>query len=83
LSATAWEAFFFIVVLKIPIVYIGLVVWWAVRATPEQPEGGDAAAVLAPLGPCDWDDWRRRRSRRARFSRPLNPSLRGARTVTR
>jgi hypothetical protein len=82
-SVSAWEALFFIVVLKIPVVYIGLVVWWAVRANPDRPEGGEEVAVATPRSPCDWDEWRRRRSRRARFSRPSNPSLRGARAATR
>ena len=34
-----WEAVFLLLVLKIPIVYMCLVVWWAIRAEPgdEQP----------------------------------------------
>jgi hypothetical protein len=82
-TVSAWEAFFFIVVLKIPVVYLGIVVWWAVRAVPEQPGHGDGAAVLAPIAPCGWDDWRRRRSSRARRGRPLGPSLRGSRAEVR
>lgn len=83
MTVSAWEAFFFIVVLKIPVIYLAGVVWWAVRAVPEQPGGGDGAAVPAPLEPCGWDDWRRRRSRRVRPTRPLGPTLRAPRTVTR
>jgi hypothetical protein len=52
-----------LVVLKIPLVYICVVVWYAVRAEPEPADGGDEAGVLAPLTPCGWDDWKRRRSR--------------------
>jgi hypothetical protein len=33
-----WEFVFMIVILKIPIVYLCLVVWWAVRAEPEPLE---------------------------------------------
>lgn len=29
-----WEALFLLVVLKIPVVYLCLVVWWAIRAEP-------------------------------------------------
>jgi hypothetical protein len=34
-----WEAVFMLVLLKIPIVYLCMVVWWAIRAEPrdEQP----------------------------------------------
>jgi len=80
-TVSAWEAFFFIVVLKIPLIYLAVVVWWAVRAVPEPPEGGDGALVSNPSVPCGWDDWRRRRSRR-RPVRPL-PSLRRSHTVAR
>jgi hypothetical protein len=31
------EALFLLVILKIPVVYLGLVVWWAIRAVPEPP----------------------------------------------
>lgn len=29
-----WEAVFFLVLLKIPVVYLCVVVWWAIRAEP-------------------------------------------------
>jgi hypothetical protein len=34
-----WEAVFMLVLLKIPLVYLCMVVWWAIRAEPrdEQP----------------------------------------------
>jgi hypothetical protein len=60
-SVSAWEAIFMLVVLKIPMVYLAVVVWWAVRAEPESTGGGDEVAVLAPLTPCTWNDWKRRR----------------------
>jgi hypothetical protein len=60
-SVTVWEAIFMLVVLKIPVVYLAVVVWWAVRAEPEISAGGDEVSVLAPLTPCGWSDWQRRR----------------------
>ena len=50
-----------LVVLKIPMVYLAIVVWWAVRAAPEIPEGGEEVGALTPLTPCGWNDWKRRR----------------------
>jgi hypothetical protein len=63
-SVSAWEAIFMLVVLKIPMVYLAAVVWWAVRAEPEVPGGGDEVSVLAPLRPCGWNDWKRGRPHR-------------------
>jgi hypothetical protein len=72
-SVSVWEALFMLVVLKIPVVYLGAVVWWAVRAEPT-PEGGpDESLALVPLTPCGWDDWRRRRARRYAGGRPVRP----------
>ena len=34
-----WELVFMLVILKIPVVYLCWVVWWAVRAVPEPLEG--------------------------------------------
>ena len=78
-SVSVWEAIFMLVVLKIPLVYLGIVVWWAIHAEPEPAHGGDEAAVLAPLTPpCGWDEWRTRRSLRPR-TRPIRPSGRSPR----
>ena len=60
--AVAW-GIFMLVVLKIPMVYLATVVWWAVRAEPGAIDGGDEVGVLAPLTPCGWDDWKRSRPR--------------------
>jgi len=71
-----------LVVLKIPIIYLAGVVWYAVRAEPEPAApGGDEAGVLAPLTPCGWDDWKRGRPTPYRFGRPRpwGPRVRGAR----
>ena len=51
-----------LVILKIPVVYLCWVVWWAVRAEPEPLEGAArlAPVPVAPRPPeCDW---RRRRA---------------------
>src|SRR5918912_275783 len=34
-----WELVFMMVILKIPILYLCAVVWWAIRAEPRPPEG--------------------------------------------
>ena len=41
---SVWELVFFMVILKIPIVYLALVIWHAIRAEPI-PEGGAPATV--------------------------------------
>jgi hypothetical protein len=33
-----WEAVFLLLILKIPLVYMCLVVWWAIRAEPRDEE---------------------------------------------
>jgi hypothetical protein len=83
-SVSVWEAVFMLVVLKIPVVYLAAVVWWAIRAEPTSGGGGgEPAGVLAPLTPCGWDDWRRREATRARLRRPLRPhGPRGTRTLS-
>ncbi len=40
------EIVFMMVILKIPVVYLGLVVYWAVRAEPRPPEPALLPAVL-------------------------------------
>jgi hypothetical protein len=40
-----WEAVFLLLVLKIPIVYMCMVVWWAIRAEPREEE----PAVRTPV----------------------------------
>ena len=71
-SVSAWEAIFMLVVLKLPMVYLAIVVWWAIRAEPRTPGGGPDARELVPLTPCGWDDWKRSRSPR-RLGRPQRP----------
>jgi hypothetical protein len=50
---------FMLVILKIPVVYLCIVVWWAIRAEPQPQEGAARVAPVLPRLPgCDW---RRRR----------------------
>lgn len=65
-----------LVVLKIPMVYLAVVVWWAIRAEPVSGDEGEPVATLVPLTPCGWEDWRRRRPS---AWRPLRPAPRPAR----
>ena len=47
-SDSVWEAIFMLVVLKIPLVYLGAVVWWAVRAEPDPQVAGTRPAFEQP-----------------------------------
>lgn len=78
-SVSVWEALFMLVVLKIPVVYLSIVVWWAIRAEPVSEGGPGESWASVPLTPCGWDEWRRRRPRRRpgpRPNRPTRPPLR-------
>jgi hypothetical protein len=74
----AWEAIFLLLILKIPLVYLCIVVWWAIRAEPTAGDGQDPVRSLVPLTPCGWDDWKRRRTspRAPRPFRPIAPHAR-------
>jgi hypothetical protein len=52
-----------LVVLKIPVVYLCAVVWWAIRAEPRPLEGAGRPAAPLPVAPSSPArcDWRRRR----------------------
>ncbi|HUF01438.1 MAG TPA: hypothetical protein VMN35_03350 [Gaiellaceae bacterium] len=80
MAVSAWEALFMLVVLKIPMVYLAAVVWWAIRAEPLPGTEDESLAVPAPVRPCGWHDWRRRfvASRRGLRPRPSGDRLRTA-----
>ena len=63
-----FEIIFMLVILKIPIVYICVVVWWAIKAEPT-PGEPTAAVVVEDTPPADDRPWRRRNDR-PRPSRP-------------
>ncbi|HEY7207402.1 MAG TPA: hypothetical protein VH416_04105 [Gaiellaceae bacterium] len=76
---SVWEIVFLMVILKIPIVYLVWVVWWAIRAEPKPEEGAGITAVLGP------DDPPGRRRGRRRLGPPRLPRPHGgpARTYAR
>jgi hypothetical protein len=43
-----------LVILKIPVVYLCLVVWWAIRAEPRPPEPAVTTARAEPEPPPGW-----------------------------
>ena len=52
-----------LVILKIPVVYLCAVVWWAIRAEPLPLEGAGRLAPLSPTPPeCGWRAQRRARA---------------------
>ena len=57
-----------LIVLKIPVVYLCAVVWWAIRAEPDPLEG--AALPVAPRPEPPACDWRRTVAARRRDRRP-------------
>jgi hypothetical protein len=57
-----WELFFMLVVLKIPVVYLCVVVWWAIKAEPRPLEGA-ARPVLPEPAPTPWQRGSPRRRR--------------------
>lgn len=62
-SGTTWvELVFMMVVLKLPIVYVCLVVWWAVRPVDDRPLEGAAL----PVAPTTDSGGERRRAARVR-----------------
>jgi hypothetical protein len=66
-----------LVLLKIPIVYLCMVVWWAIRAEPRDEQPTVAARVSdTPSAPTSGRPWAPRGARR-------DPGRRGARTRAR
>jgi hypothetical protein len=63
MSAEAWEFLFMMLALKIPIVYLGAVVWYAIKAEPE-PDGSEQE------DPSIWRPWRRPAGPRPRRGGP-------------
>jgi hypothetical protein len=57
-----WETIFMLLVLKIPLVYLCAVVWWAIRAEPLPEEPAALVAVGDPIEPAPSRlSWRRSR----------------------
>jgi hypothetical protein len=62
MSGQAWELLFMMLVLKIPIVYLGIVVWYAIKAEPEP--GVDQSEFSI------WRPWRKPEGPRPRRGGP-------------
>ena len=65
MSSGAWELIFMLLVLKIPVVYLGFVVWYAIRAEPEP--GVDPSEYSM------WRPWHRSTGPRPRRGGPHGP----------
>jgi len=48
-----WEAIFLLVILKIPIIYLCSVVWYAIKAEPKPPPEPVLKTAVLDLGPRD------------------------------
>lgn len=80
MGTAAWELIFMMLVLKLPILYLIGVVWWAVRSSPDPFAPAELVRVAGddsprdPAEPCNW---------RVRRRRPIRPrprvAARGAR----
>jgi hypothetical protein len=62
MSSGWWELIFLMFLMKLPIVYLCAVVWWAIK-DPPTPEGAAKLAEL-PETPPRWRPWRLRRGDR-------------------
>ena len=68
----AWEIIFMLVILKIPIVYIAVVIWWAIKAEPDPGEPAGVTVVSDTPAPGTPP-----RARRPRGRWPGRPHTRG------
>ena len=75
-----WEAIFLLVILKIPIVYLCCVVYWAIRAEPRPEEHAALQPVAVALDPRPGWSWSRALAdplRRRPHGRPSRTYSRG------
>jgi len=75
-----WELIFFLVILKIPVVYLCCVVWYAVRHEPTPGEGAEPTLVAPTDPPAPWH-YRLRRPRSPRRGPHESPLRTYARTT--
>jgi len=71
-----WETVFLLLILKIPLIYLCWVVWWAIKSEPAPPPPQDGARVTAPIDPDPRPGWRF--LRRPTRSRPVRPRPHGS-----
>jgi hypothetical protein len=62
MSSGAWELIFMMLILKIPMVYLGLVVWYAIRAEPEPGVDPNETSI--------WRPWQKPKGPRPRRGSP-------------
>lgn len=75
MDPSVWEAVFFLIALKIPVIFVGVVVWRAIRAVPEEEEpGAEVRATVADTPPTAPQPHVRRPSRRRPSRPPRRPS---------
>ena len=72
MASMTWELIWMLVILKIPVIYICLVVWWAVRAKPApfEPALRPVATDVDPRPGWSVDGIRGRRPRRGPHGAP-------------
>jgi hypothetical protein len=66
-----WEFIFLMVILKIPVLYLCAVVWWAIRAEPRPPEGALLPARVRTPEPRPWSPANGRLPRRGPHGSPV------------
>ena len=71
---SVWEIVFLMVILKIPMVYLCTVVYYAIKAEPKPPAGAGVTAKLGPDEP--GSGWHRRRRPSGLRPRPHGGPLR-------
>lgn len=77
-----WELVFFMVILKIPIVYLCSVVVYAIRSEPDPEQGADVTVRLGSDGPGPgWSPRRQRRFRPRPHGGPTRTYARSPRTA--
>jgi hypothetical protein len=76
-----WEIVFMMVILKIPIVYLCAVVWWAIKAEPLPGDGTEPAGGGEPYGPRPWWHPSRRSRKPGPHGVPQRAARQGGRTA--
>ena len=72
-----WELIFMVLILKIPLVYVCWVVWWAIKAEPVIGAEGE------PVHESNWRPWRRDPDRTRRRGGPHGSPARAERRRAR
>jgi hypothetical protein len=75
-----WEIVFMLLILKIPIVYVCVVTWWAIKSEPTPPDHAEVTVVAdtpSSGGSGQGGSAPRRRSGHRRPVRPHAPGLGG------